>query len=84
MIDPILVVAALMYFAIAARFFYVFSQYQNKALAIRGLYKNANHPIFKTMITMSTVMQATIAPLVSFFIPSYIDVFFEGIELKRS
>lgn len=84
MIDPILVVAALMYFAIAARFFYVFSQYQSKVLAVPGLYKNTDHAVFKTMIVVSTMMQATIAPLVSFFIPSYINVFFDGIELKRS
>jgi hypothetical protein len=84
MVDTVTVTCLLVYFLLAGRFFYVFAKYQNKALNVKGLYdeEHKKHVVFKTMLFVRTSVHAIIAPLVAFFIPAYISVFWDGIDLK--
>ena len=83
MVDPEIIFAGALYFILCARFFYVYMEYQNKALAVEGLYcsEAKNSMLFKTLIVGRTLITSMCAPFFSFFVPSYLDVFWNGIDL---
>ncbi len=76
--------AFLVYIIIAFRFFVVFRTYELKALSVPGLYNKelTSSLLFKVITITRTIIVSFCAPIVSIFFPSYISVFFHGIELK--